>query len=97
MEAQSGGVGEVLSTTSRISQTIQSVNTLIKNQATYTEQIKNGINNVVGLSSKIDVSMNDSLGILKNFSQSVEIINGKAQQNQKSVQTISEELDKFVI
>ncbi|MBO4705924.1 MAG: hypothetical protein J5647_09345 [Spirochaetaceae bacterium] len=97
MDAQSGGVGEVLSTTSRISQTIQSVNTLIKNQATYTEQIKNGINNVVELSSKIDVSMNDSLDILKNFSQSVEIINGKAQQNQKSVQTISEELNKFVI
>ena len=97
MDAQSGGVGEVLSTTNRISQNIQSVNSLIKNQATYTEQIKNGINNVVGLSSKIDVSMNGSLEILKDFSQSVEIINGKALQNQKSVQTISEELDKFEI
>ena len=97
MDAQSGGVGEVLSTTNRISQNIQSVNSLIKNQATYTEQIKDGINNVVELSSKIDVSMNSSLDILKNFSQSVDVINAKALQNKKSVQTVSEELNKFTI
>ncbi len=97
MDAQSDSVGEVLSTTNRISQNIQNVNSLIKNQATYTEEIKNGINTVVELSSKIDVSMNDSLGILKNFSQSVDVINTKALQNQNSVQNVSKELEKFEI
>ncbi len=86
---------EILSTTNKISQNIQSVNNLIQNQANYTEQITAGIKNVVELSGKINGSMNLSLGILKDFSQSIEIINEKAQANQNSVQTINDELGKF--
>ena len=97
MEIQSTGTGEILSTTNKISQNIQSVNSLIKNQANYTEQITQGIKNVVELSGKIDDSMNVSLEILKDFSKSIEIINQKAQDNQNSVQTINDELGKFTL
>ena len=95
MDIQSTGAEEILSTTNKISKNIQSVNELIKNQASYTESITQGIQNVVDLSGKFDGSMNISLGILKDFSQSISIINEKAQANQKSVQTINDELGKF--
>lgn len=95
MEIQSTGAEEILSTTNKISQNIQSVNEIIKNQANYTEEITEGIKDVVELSGKIDGSMNVSLGILKDFSQSIQIVNEKAQANQKSVQTINDELGKF--
>ena len=95
MEIQSTGAEEILSTTNKISQNIQSVNQLIQNQANYTGEITEGIKNVVELSGKIDDSMNLSLGILKDFSQSIDVINEKAQANQKSVQTINDELGKF--
>ena len=95
MDIQSTGAEEILSTTNKISKNIQSVNELIKNQASYTESITQGIQNVVDLSGKFDGSMNISLGILKDFSQSITVINEKAQANQKSVQTINDELGKF--
>ena len=95
MDIQSTGAEEILSTTNKISQNIQSVNEIIKNQANYTEEITEGIKDVVELSGKIDGSMNVSLGILKDFSQSIQIVNEKAQANQKSVQTINDELGKF--
>ena len=95
MDIQSTGAEEILSTTNKISQNIQSVNEIIKNQANYTEEITEGIKDVVELSGKIDSSMNVSLGILKDFSQSIQIVNEKAQANQKSVQTINDELGKF--
>lgn len=95
MEIQSTGAEEILSTTNKISQNIQSVNEIIKNQANYTEEITEGIKDVVELSGKIDGSMNVSLGILKDFSQSIQIVNEKAHANQKSVRTINDELGKF--
>ena len=95
MDAQSTGTEEILSTSNTISQNIQSVNSLIKNQANYTEGIKNGIAEVVALSEKIDSSLNISLEILKDFSQSMGIVNDKATLNRKSVQTITDELNKF--
>ena len=95
MEEQSVGTEEILSTTNKISQNIQSVNQLIQNQANYTEEITSGIKDVVELSEKIDTSMNVSVGILKDFSESINIVNEKAQKNQKSVQTINDELGKF--
>ena len=95
MEVQSTGAEEILLTTNKISQNIQSVNEIIRNQANYTEQITEGIKDVVELSGKIDGSMDLSLGILKDFSQSINIVNEKAQANQKSVQTINDALGKF--
>ena len=97
MEIQSVGAEEFLSTTNKISSNIQSVNELIKNQATYTEEITSGIKEVVSLSEKIDSSMNVSVGILRDFSQSIDIINEKAVNNQNSVQTINDELEKFTL
>ena len=95
MDIQSTGTEEILSTTNKISQNIQSVNEIIKNQANYTGEITEGIKNIVDLSGKLNGSMKLSLGILKDFSQSIDIINEKAQANQKSVQTINDELGKF--
>jgi len=95
MDVQSTGAEEILSTTNKISQNIQEVNSLIQNQADYTDQIKNGINDVVELSGKINASLNLSLSILKDFSQSMSIVNDKATHNKSSVQTITDELGKF--
>ena len=66
-----------------------------KNQAKYTDDITNGIKDVVNLSGQIDSSMNASLDILKDFSSSIEVINQKAVNNQTSVQTINDELGKL--
>ncbi len=95
MDIQYTGTEEILSTTNKISQNIQNVNELIKNQANYTESITAGITNVVEMSGKFNDSLNLSLNILKDFSQSIGIINEKTQDNQKSVQTINDELGKF--
>ena len=95
MDIQYTGTEEILSTTNKISQNIQNVNELIKNQANYTESITAGITNVVEMSGKFNDSLTLSLNILKDFSQSIGIINEKSQDNQKSVQTINDELGKF--
>ena len=79
----------------RFTNNIKSVNSLIQNQATYTQEIKDGISDVVTLSETIDSSMNISVDILKDFSNSMGVVNGKALQNQNSVQTITDELGKF--
>ena len=95
MEVQSTGAEEILSNTNKISQNIQSVTSLIRNQANYTDNIRGGIDMVVELSKKIDASMNLSVNILRDFSQSIGIVNEKAHDNEKSVQTINDALCKF--
>ncbi len=95
MSTQSQQTEDMLVSMNTISSQIKDVNSLIINQAQYTDQIKNSINEVFDYSVQIDGAMKESSVILNNFSESINQINDKAQNNQRSVQTITEALGKF--
>ena len=97
MDIQSAQTEEVLSTSNKIAAQTKDVNNLIINQAKYTEEIKNDMNDVAEFSAQINTAMAESSVILKNFSNSIEVINDKAKLNQQSVQNISDELNKFAL
>ena len=95
MDIQSAQTEEVLSTSNKIAAQTKDVNELIINQARYTEEIKNDMNDVAKFSAQINSAMAESSVILKEFSNSIGIVNEKAKLNQQSVQNISDELNKF--
>ncbi len=95
MDVQSEQTSEMLATTNKVSAQIKDVNTLIKNQAQYTQEIRKEIQEVVDYSVQVNSSMEQSSTILKDFSDSIKTINGKAQNNKHSVQTITNALNKF--
>lgn len=95
VNAQTEAANSVLNISSEVSKQINEVNTLIKNQANYTQQIKAGIDEVVDLSEKVDISMKESQEVVKDFANSITTVQEKAQQNKESVISISDELNKF--
>lgn len=111
IDAQSDAVGEisksiilqsekantVLSNTNQITNKISEVNELIKSQTGYTQEIKNGIDDIVNLASVVNGAMKESEVVIKEFSDSFKTVKEKAEQNRASVSNITNELDKFVI
>jgi len=95
LASQSITAVEVLGVTETVTQQISKVNELIKNQANYTEEIKNSVDDVVNLSSKVNSSMQDSETIIKDFANSFKTVQDKALQNKQSVISITDELNKF--
>ncbi len=111
IDAQSDAVGEisksiilqsekantVLSNTNQITNKISEVNELIKSQTGYTQEIKNGIDDIVNLASVVNGAMKESEVVIKEFSDSFKTVKEKAEQNRTSVSNITNELDKFVV
>ena len=97
MAEQSSGATEVLTTTNQISQQIKEVNELIQNQASYTQEIKRGIGDVVDLSLQVNNAMRESQNVIRDFSGSIQTVREKAAENQNSVITITDELQKFTL
>lgn len=95
VNAQTEAANSVLNISSEVFKQINEVNTLIKNQANYTQEIKAGIDNVVELSVKVNESMKESQEVVKDFANSINTVQEKAQQNKESVISISDELNKF--
>lgn len=95
MEEQTDGAGRVLSSTQEIVTQINDVSSLIKNQASYTNEMKTIINNIVNLSEQVNNSMQESQNVISQFSGSIQSVKQKAEQNQNSVLTITDELNKF--
>ena len=92
---QSEGANNILTSTNHIFQQINDVNELIKSQANYTKEIKNGIDDIVELSEKVNVSMAESENVIREFSNSFATVQNKTEQNKESVKSIIEELKKF--
>lgn len=94
---QSQKANAVLANTNQITAKISEVNELIKSQTGYTQEIKNGIDDIVDLASVINGAMKESEVVIKEFSNSFKTVKEKAEQNRTSVLNITNELDKFVI
>lgn len=97
MSEQSSGAANILDSTSAISTEIQNVNNLIKNQASYTQEIKSGIGDVVALSMQVNTAMKESENVIQDFYGSIQTVKEKAAENQNSVITITDELQKFTL
>ena len=97
MSEQSSGAATVLDSTNAISSEIKIVNDLIKNQASYTEEIKSGIGDVVNLSQQVNNAMRESENVIQDFYGSIQTVKEKAAENQNSVITITDELQKFTL
>ncbi len=95
--AQSEKANTVLANTNEISTKINKVNELIKSQTDYTQDIKNGIEDIVNLADVVNGSMKESESVVKEFSDSFRIVKEKADQNKASVLNITKELDRFTI
>ena len=94
---QSDKANTVLSNTSQITNKISEVNELIKSQTDYTQEIKNGIEDIVNLSAVVNGAMKESDIVIKDFQKSFMTVKDKAEQNKESVLRITNELDKFEI
>ena len=94
---QSDKANTVLSNTNEITNKISEVNELIKAQTGYTQEIKNGIEDIVNLAAVVNGAMNESDIVVREFQDSFMTVKEKAEQNQTSVVNITRELDKFVI
>lgn len=95
MEEQTNGAGRVLSNTQEIVTQINNVSELIKNQASYTNEMKTIINNIVSLSDQVNIAMQESQNVISQFSGSIQTVKQKAEENQNSVLSITDELNKF--
>ena len=94
---QSEKANAVLSNTNQITSKISEVNELIKSQTDYTQEIKNGIDDIVNLAAVVNGAMKESEVVVREFSDSFKIVKEKAEQNRTSVLNITNELDKFDI
>lgn len=94
---QSEKANAVLSNTNQITYKISEVNELIKSQTDYTQEIKNGIDDIVNLAIVVNDAMKESEVVVREFSDSFKIVKEKAEQNRTSVLNITNELDKFNI
>jgi len=92
---QSNQASIVLEKTKEAVEKSSDANKLIKNQANYTKEIKNGIDTIVDLSMKVAQSMKESERVVKDFSNSFSTVKEKAELNRASVSTITDELNKF--
>ncbi|MBQ5498361.1 MAG: hypothetical protein IIT73_01015, partial [Treponema sp.] len=94
---QADKANNVLANTSQITNKISEVNELIKIQANYTQEINNGIEDIVNLATVLNGTMKESDIVIKEFQKSFITVKDKAEQNKDSVMRITNELNKFEI
>ena len=94
---QTDKANNVLANTSQITNKISEVNELIKIQANYTQEINNGIEDIVNLATVLNGTMKESDIVIKEFQKSFMTVKDKAEQNKDSVMRITNELNKFEI
>ncbi len=92
---QSKDANGILNSTNIIVKQIEDVSGLAKNQANYTSEIMNDLNEVVNLAGQVNDSVVQSESVVKNFSESFSTVRQKAEANKQSVLAITKELNKF--
>ena len=85
----------ILNSTNIIVKQIEDVSGLAKNQANYTSEIMNDLNEVVNLAGQVNDSVAQSESLVNNFSESFSTVRSKAEANKKSVLAITTELNRF--
>ncbi|MBR4630590.1 MAG: hypothetical protein IKO57_09135 [Treponema sp.] len=95
MDMQSENVKQTKNATDEISRQIDSVTTLVQKQAEYSKVMMENVNKVFDYSKRISESMTESEAVIQNFSETVEIVKDKAEQNKDSVKNITKEIEKF--
>ena len=97
MEEQSIGASETLKVTTEISNQITEINSYVHNQSEHNNQIKKDISEVVELSEAVNASLQESKTVIDNFEVAVQKICESAKENQSSVESVTNELNKFVL
>jgi methyl-accepting chemotaxis protein len=92
---QSKDANSILTSTNIIVKQIEDVSGLAKNQANYTSEIMNDLNEVVNLAGQVNDSVAQSESLVNNFSDSFSTVRAKAEANKQSVRAITAELDRF--
>lgn len=92
---QSNDASAILSNTNVIVKQIEEVNSLAKDQASYTEHINENITEILSLAKQVNESVVQSENVVKDFTTSFSTVKEKAEANKKSVINITNELDKF--
>ena len=92
---QSNDANSILSNTNIIVKQIEDVDGLARDQASYTETIRQNVNDIVTLAAQVNESVMQSKSVVKDFSESFSTVREKAEANKKSVLNITKELDKF--
>jgi len=92
---QSKDANGILNSTNIIVKQIEDVSGLAKNQANYTSEIMNDLNEVVNLAGQVNDSVVQSESVVKNFSESFSTVRQKAEANKQSVLAITKELNRF--
>ncbi len=95
MEEQSAGATETLQVTNEISSQISDINQLVKTQSEYNGEIRRHVDNVVNLSKEVNVLIEDSNGVIKEFEDSMNSISDTADKNKNSVSTVTKKLEVF--
>ena len=92
---QSKDANSILTSTNIIVKQIEDVSGLAKNQANYTSEIMNDLNEVVNLAGQVNDSVAQSESLVNNFSESFSTVRAKAEANKQSVRAITAELNRF--
>lgn len=97
VERQARDASLVLEATEKAMNQLNEAASLVRNQATYTGEIKTRIDNVVSLSEKVNSSLLSSQKVINDFASSMGLVQEKAEQNKDSVISITQELNKYKI
>ena len=94
-EEQGIGASETLQATNEISGQIIEINTLMKQQTEYSNEIESNIEEVVSLSMQVNNSLKESDIVINEFSQTVEANRTSAIENKQSIDKVNAELNSF--
>lgn len=94
-EEQSIGAQETLKATNEVSEQIVEINTLIKNQAEYSNELENSVKEVVNISAQVNEALKESAVVISDFAKSIETVKHGAIDNQTAIQAITDELAGF--
>lgn len=92
---QSLGAQETLNATNKVSEQIVEINTLIKNQAEYSNNLESSVKEVVNISAQVNNALKESALVIEDFAKSIETVKQGATDNQTAIEAIKNELDGF--
>ncbi len=92
---QSIGAQETLKATNKVSEQIVEINTLIKNQAEYSNNLESSVKEVVNISAQVNNALKESALVIEDFAKSIETVKQGATDNQTAISAITNELAGF--
>lgn len=86
---------ETVKATNKVSEQIVEINTLIKNQAEYSNNLESSVKEVVKISAQVNNALKESALVIEDFAKSIETVKQGATDNQTAIEAITNELSGF--